>query len=432
MRVLLALAALFDLWIIHIDAKTAFLNGNSDVELYVRQPEGFVDRRYPKHVLRLCKSLYGLKQAPRIWYLLLCETILSLGFVQCTSDPSIYFHPEYMVILAVYVNDILVIRQSQEICDQFYDKISQHFCMEYKGPVTSFLGLNIIRDGSSIAINQIGYIEHMLQRFQMDKAKPVDTPLNPSLPLRKAAPSDKRTDPQSYQELTGSLNHAAVFSRPDIAFAVSKLSQFNSDPTETHMKAARRVLAYLKGTINHSIVYGNASHNDIHAYTRAFHPDQVLGFADADYAMDKDDRKSQTGYVFMINNGPVSWTSHKQTSVALSNMKAEYMSLSDASREAITRIHLYSDLDVSTVSPPLLYSDSTSALSLTDESAPYQRSKHIDTRYHYIRDILENGEIQVDYVSSAENPADVFTKALGAESHHRCVIGMGLQSVYVQ
>ena len=206
----------------------------------------------------------------------------------------------------------------------------------------------------------------------------------PLLPLHKVAPSDKQTDPQSYQELTGSLNHAAVFSRPDIAFAVSKLSQFNSDPTETHMKAARRVLAYLKGTINHSIVYGNASHNDIHAYTRAFHPDQVLGFADADYVTDKDDRKSQTGYVFMINNGPVSWTSHKQTSVALSTMEAEYMSLSDASREAIARIHLYSDLDVSTVSPPLLYSDSTSALSLTDESAPYQRSKPIDTRYHYI------------------------------------------------
>src|SRR5205814_5037055 len=159
--------------------------------------------------------------------------ILSLRFVQCTSDPSIYFHPEYMVILAVYVDDILVIRQSREICDQFYDEISQHFCMEYKGPVTSFLGLNIIQDGSSIAINQIDYIEHMLQRFQMDRAKPVDTSLNPSLPLHKVAPSDKRTDPQSYQELTGSLNHAAIFSHPDIAFAVSKLSQFNSDPTDS-------------------------------------------------------------------------------------------------------------------------------------------------------------------------------------------------------
>src|SRR5216117_403635 len=251
--------------------------------------------------------------------------------------------------------------------------------MEYKGPVTSFLGLNIIRDGSSIAINQIGYIEHILQRFQMDKAKPVDSPLNPSLPLSKVAPSDKQTDPQSYQELTGSLNHAAVFSRPDIAFAVSKLSQFNSDPTETHMKAARRVLAYLKGTINHSIVYGNASHNDIHAYTRAFHPDQVLGFADADYAMDKDDRKSQTGYVFMINNGPVSWTSHKQTSVALSTMEAEYMSLSDASREALTRLQLFKDIRTFTDIPTIL-SDNQGALMIATNPTDHQRAKHIDIR----------------------------------------------------
>jgi len=196
------------------------------------------------------------------------------------------------------------------------------------------------------------------------------------------------------------------------------------------MKAARRVLAYLKGTINYSIVYSGDNNSDIQAFTRAFHPDQILGFSDADYAMDKDDRKSQTGYVFMINNGPVSWTSHKQNSVALSTMEAEYMSLSDASREAIVRTRLYSDLEISTASSPLLYSDSTSALSLTDESAPYQRSKHIDTRYHFIRDILEKGEIQVDYVPSEQNPADVFTKALNADSHHQCVQGMGLRPVY--
>ncbi|TMC14388.1 MAG: hypothetical protein E6J34_23715, partial [Chloroflexi bacterium] len=250
--------------------------------------------------------------------------------------------------------------------------------MEYKGPVSTFLGLNIIRNESSIAINQIGYIEHILQRFQMTEAKSASTPLNHTLPLRKATPNDVRADLQSYQELTGSLNHAAVFSRPDIAFAVSKLSQFNSDPTETHMRAARHVLAYLKGTINYCVVYGKASDIGVHAYTRAYYPsDQasVLGFADADHGTDKDDRKSQTGYVFMINNGPVSWTSHKQNSVALSTMEAEYMSLSDSSREAIARTNLYSDLGI-TALPPLIYSDSTTALALTDESANYQRAKH--------------------------------------------------------
>lgn len=269
----------------------------------------------------------------------------------------------------------------------------------------------------------------------MDKAKPVDTPLNPSLPLVKAKPGDKRTDIQTYQELTGSLNHCAVFSRPDISFAVSKLSQFNSDPTETHMKAARRVLVYLKGTIYYSIIYGDAIDTEIHAYTRAIHPEDylsILGFADADHASDKDDRKSQTGYIFLINNASVVWESHKQQSVTLSTRDAEYMAVSDASREAITRIHLYTDLQITTAQPPLLYSDSITALLLTDESAPYQRSKHIDVRYHFIRDIVKKGEIQVDYVPSEENPADIFTKALNSDLHHHCVLGLGLRPIYLQ
>ncbi len=357
MRVLLSLAALFDLWIIHIDAKTVFLNDKSDVELYVHQPEGFVDRRYPNHVLRLSKSLYGLKQAPRIWYLLLCETILSLGFIQCTSDPSIYFHPEYKVVLAVYVDDILVLGKTREICDQFYNEISQHFCIEYKGPVTHF-SVSILCEMNQGSQSIKSGILNICWHGQMDKAKPVEIPLNPSLPLLKAKSGDKRMDIQSYQEFTGSHNHATVFSRLDISFAVSKLSQFNSDPTETHMKAAHQLLTYLKGTINYSIVYGDASDAEIYAYTRAIHPDDylsILGFSD-----------------------------FRPTS-----------------------------------QPPLLYSDSTTALFLTDESSLYQRSKHIDTRYHYIRDILEKQKFslsQVDYVCTFRGePADIFTKALSAD-----------------
>ncbi|HMD14592.1 MAG TPA: reverse transcriptase domain-containing protein, partial [Bacteroidota bacterium] len=161
------------------------------------------------------------------------------------------------MILAVYVDDILVCGPTEFICQEFYKAISQFFKMEYKGLVSSFLGLNIIRTSEYIAINQIGYIDRMLERFQMVNCKTAKTPLDPSLPLRKATDTDKRTDQKYYQELTGSLNHAAVFSRPDIAFAVSKLSQFNSDPTETHMKAARHVLRYLKGTKDYSIVYSN-------------------------------------------------------------------------------------------------------------------------------------------------------------------------------
>ena len=264
----------------------------------------------------------------------------------------------------------------------------------------------------------------MLEQFQRTNCKPAKTPLEPSLPLRKAMPMDKRTDPTSYQELTGSLNHAAVFSRPDIAFAVSKLSQFNSDPTETHMKAARHVLRYLKGTIDYSITYGSMDVTEI-----AVHNANIVGYADADWGGDKDDRKSTTGYVFAINGGPVSWTSHKQLSNAVSTMEAEYMALSDASREAIARSHLSADLSMQASSTSLLLSDSQNALSLTGPASNYQRQKHIDIRYHFIRDVIQKDQVNVDFIPTAEQPADILTKALGPQLHQRCVDRLGLRPV---
>ena len=197
-RHLFVLAAFLCLFMLHIDAKSAFLNGESDVELYVQQPEGFVDPRYPYKVLRLNNSLYGLKQASRIWYLLLCDTICSLGFVPSVSDPSIYIHKNLGLIVAVYVDDILVLGD-QHKCDQFFTAISQHFLMENKGAVTSFLGLNVQRHGKSISINQVGYIQHVIERFQMTNCKPSKTPLEHSLPLRKGTAMDRRTDQKSYQ-----------------------------------------------------------------------------------------------------------------------------------------------------------------------------------------------------------------------------------------
>ena len=142
-RTLLAIAAFYRLYILHADAKTAFLNGNSDLELYVEQPEGFLDRNYPDKVLRLRKSLYGLKQAPRIWYLLLCQHILDLGFQSCDLDPSIYINVEKGIILSVYVDDILIFGLNQQSCEAIFQQLSSQFRMENLGPPTTFLGLNI-------------------------------------------------------------------------------------------------------------------------------------------------------------------------------------------------------------------------------------------------------------------------------------------------
>jgi hypothetical protein len=234
-RLLLAIAALMNLYILHADAITAFLNGNSDVEIYMHQPEGFINQQYPHKVLKLNKSLNGLKQASRIWYLLLCSILESFGFTPYPSDNSIYTRGN--IILAVYVDDILIFGPDKPSCIQVYDSLSQHFKINNLGPVKSFLGINVIRNNGTISINQSGYIDRMLKRFNLTNATPTRTPLNPSLPLQASKPNERRADPTKYQEITGSFTHLSVYSRPDIAYATSIVCQFNSDPSVTHLKA---------------------------------------------------------------------------------------------------------------------------------------------------------------------------------------------------
>ena len=280
-RQLFAIAAFYSLHMIHADVKTAFINGKSDVELYLEQIPGFIDERHPHKVLRINRSLYGMKQASRIWYLLLCKTITIYGFEQLISDPCIFISRERRIIIAVYVDDILIFGPDAQECQTVYDYLAQHFQMNNLSEPTTFLGLNVSRNWQkrTITINQDGYIDHLLQRFQMENCIPVSIPLNRSLPLRKRQPHEKPANRELYQEMTGSLMHLAVYSRPDIAFAVSKLSQFNNDPSQTHLKAARHVLRYLKKTRELSITYGGQMNAGLN----------FKGYADASHASDLDD-----------------------------------------------------------------------------------------------------------------------------------------------
>ena len=418
-RLLFAISAFLGLEILHADCKTAFLNGNSDLEIYIQQPEGFVSHQHPHKVLLLNKSLYGLKQAPRIWYLLLCTTIIELGFTPLETDSSIYFSPSQHVLLAVYVDDILIFGTSKDSCHLIYNHLSKHFKMQNLGAPTSFLGLNIVRSHPhEISINQTGYIDRILTRFQMHNAQPARTPLDYALPLLSAKPEDKLANLQLYQELIGSLNHLAIFSRPDISNAVSQLSQFLTQPTETHLKAARHILRYLKYTSAYSISYLKGNNSNL----------RLWGFTDANWGGDKNDRKSHTGYLFCLNGSPISWTSKKQTTVATSTMEAEYMALSDASREAIARLQQLSELRF-VIPTPTLLSDNQGALEIAENPTNFQRAKHIDIRYHFVRHTLESNQISIDYIPSSDNPADVLTKALEPAKHERCIERIGLHEI---
>lgn len=412
-RQLLAIASFLNLTIIHIDAQNAFLHGDSDLTLYIEQPEGFINKRYPNKVLRLKRSLYGLKQAPRIWHLLLVSHILDLGFEQLESDTSIFYAPRTGTILAVYVDDIMVMGKDERVCNAVYEELSKHIKMQNLGFPKTFLGLNIERNMSNgtIAINQTGYIHKMLSRFQMTNAKEASTPLPSSLTLSQAQSTDTRCDQKHYQELIGSLNHLAVFSRPDITHAVSKMAQFNTDPTNSHMAAARHILRYLKGTADRKITYGTTKNLDIFV------------FADANWGGDPDDRKSTSGYVCYVGGGPVSWTSRKQHTVALSTLEAEYMSMSDAGREAIARKQLHDELEIKTRTP-IIYCDNQGALAIAENPTNHQRSKHIDIRYHFVRNAIKAGQINVEYIPTDQQVADVFTKALVKAKHLRCVVDL--------
>jgi Reverse transcriptase (RNA-dependent DNA polymerase) len=411
-RTIIAIAAGRNYFILHIDCKNAFLNGLSDAEIYVTQPEGFEDPHYPQKVLRLNKSLYGLKQAPRIWYLLLSEVIIGLGFLPLETDTCIYVKDN--ITIAVFVDDILVTGPKSS-CYKFYNDLSKHFLVEDKGEATSFLGINIERRNNSISINQPGLIDRILTKFNMVNATTLKTPLEPQAYLPKASDDNKIDDfcdpeyASFYQELVGALNHLAIFTRPDLSYAVSMLAQFNSNPLKIHWKAALRVLRYLKLTRNFCITYRKG---------RII----IVGFSDADWGSNPIDRISMTGYVFMVNGGAVSWTSHKQTAVALSTMEAEYMALSDASRESIARGQFFIELDIFPLSTPIpIYSDNQSALEITENPKNYRKAKHIDIRYHAVRHYILEGKVEVDYIPTDNQPADILTKPLGPTKHQRCL-----------
>ena len=222
------------------------------------------------------------------------------------TDTSMYIRGE--IILVLYVDDILIAGLSFQACSAAAAELSRKLEVVNKGEVKSFLGLNVVRnyEKHAIAISQPGYIDRLLAKFNMTNARSASTPFETGTKLKLGTANDTLCNVKLYQELVGSLNHLAVFTRPDIAFAVSVLSKYNSNPTTTHFKAALYVLHYLKGTRNYCIVYKRSTNIPI---------SDIISYADSDFASDEDDRKSYTGYVFLINGGTVTWSTHKQSTV---------------------------------------------------------------------------------------------------------------------
>lgn len=397
-RTLLAIAARNKYKVKQFDVKTAFLYGELQEDVYMKQPIGFDDNT--GRVCKLKKSLYGLKQASRCWNIKFKNFIEKFGFVATESDPCVFISVsgESVAILAIYVDDGLVIGNNERVIDSVITHLKQQF--EVKTiELGCFLGIEIQRlDDGSIFLNQKAYARKVLNKFSMIDCNAVATPADSNQVLEKFEDSEIANYP--YRQLVGSLMYLAIATRPDIAFAIGKVSRFLERPTQAHVVAAKRILKYIKGTISHGILYDSYGEN------------RIDGYSDADYAGDVTSRKSTSGYAFVIGNGVVSWGSILQKSISLSTMESEYISASEATRELIWLNRLTNELTQDKFGTPILFVDNQSAIKLANNPVNHKRSKHIDVKYHFIREKLNDGILKLEDIRSEDQLADIFTKAL--------------------
>jgi transposase InsO family protein len=440
-RALLSMAAYYDFEIHQMDVKTAFLNGDLDHVIYMTQPEGFAVAGQEQLVCKLGKSLYGLKQAGRAWYEKIDEAFQCLGFTPLKSDPCIYAlnRGSVVVFIALYVDDLLLISNSVSALTKLKADLTRLFSMKDLGDAEYVLGIQIERNRTSrtLSISQGEYIRNVLERFGMADCKPVATPLETSSKLTKAdcPPPGSPTDAaftRLYQSAVGAIMYAMLGTRPDIAYAVTALSQFNSNPGQPHWSAVKHVLRYLRGTIGYKLTYGpdaavgGFTSPKVGPLTSSSLP--LYGYSDSDWGSDPDDRRSVTGYVFMLGGGAVSWQARKQTTVALSSVEAEYMAATQATKEAMWWRSVLVELGHHVNGPTVIHSDSQGSIALTRNPQHHARSKHIDIRHHFVREQVAVGTVTLQYIPTEDMLADVLTKSIPRDKHARLVVAMGLHS----
>ena len=386
-----------------MDVSAAYLNGVLEEEIYMRQVEGFELPRQEGKVLRLKKAIYGLKQSGRTWYTRLTNELCEkAGYKRIHSDYGVYVSRNYpRIILVIYVDDILIIAKTEENMQVIKQRLSSSFKMKDMGRAKSFLGINIWYDKvkKQAILSQEGFTKEILERFGMTDSKTVRTPID-SNKFYSRGEDEESFNKIDYIRAIGALMYLSQATRPDLAYAVSFLSRFSSDPSFKHWQAVKRVFRYLNGTVYHGLSI-KASNEEL----------KIVGFADADYAGDETSRKSTSGYVFLMNEACISWSSKKQSSVALSTTESELIAATFAAREAIWLKRLMEEIgeNIGTIRIGV---DNNSVLQLIANPVFHARTKHIDVAQFFIREKVEEKEIQVERVDTTMNCADIFTKPI--------------------
>lgn len=404
-RTLLAVCNQKGILVHQMDVKSAFLHGDIKDEIYLSLPKGYTDNNM---VCKLKKSLYGLKSSPKNWNDKFNSVMLSEGFKQCKTDYGLYVkqYNGQIVYLLLYVDDLLISGTDIECVNKTKEMLKRNFSMKDLGLAKYFLGISIEQDAINgiLKISQKAFLKQILQKYNMSECKSVATPMDSkfktdSLNKQKSESQELET---RCRQLIGCLLYAVLGSRPDLCACVSILSRFQKCASEELWNMLKRVLRYIKGTIDLSLVF-ERNKNDV----------IIVGYVDSDWGGDLVDRRSTAGFVFKIFGSPVSWCTRKQPSVALSSTEAEYMALSMATAEACWLKQLITDFFIN-VEYVLIYEDNQSSIKVAKNPVLHKRMKHIDIKHHFIREKIVEGLIKLSYVETSEQVADLLTKPLSS------------------
>jgi hypothetical protein len=354
-------------------------------------------------VLRLDKALYGLKQAPKMWYEKIDSYLRNQDFKKGTGDYNLYIirQGEKILLLALYVDDLLFTSNCDKWINWFKQQLESRFEMSElnEGEITLYLKAESVQVPDGIFLTQRGYAWKVLEQFEMTGCSPVSTPMVEKLKLATDM-SQPYVDPTYYRSIVRSLIQLE-HTRFDIGFAVGIVSRFMARPQVPHLQAARRILRYIKGTWQYGVLYRRNNHPTL------------TGFIDSDWAGDIEQARSTTGLVFCLGDSPITWLSKRQSSTVLSSTEAEYMAMSNACRESTWLEMLATDLGLTVQQPITLHCDNEASMKMVLNPQITPRNKHIAAHDHYSRDKVGNGDIQLSYVPTTEQLADLFTKPLG-------------------
>jgi len=415
-RAILAIAPTRKLHIQQMDIKGAYLNGTLKERVYMQQPEGFTDGS--GRVCLLVKTLYGLKQAGCEWNIELDTKLRRRGYARLRSDPCAYILRigEEFAIITVWVDDLLLFATTIRLISKMKADIKAEWEVTDLGKPSKIVGIEITMNMGSIAISQSKYIESILKKEGLERANPVGMPLDPNTPLEPNPEGNEGNRSNSFVRLLGELQFIANATRPDIAYAVNRLASYTANPSLQHVGALKRILWYLKGTKTHGIVYKALPQE----------PNFFYGYADASYG-NADNCRSISGYVFLAGNGAITWSLRKQVSITLSSTEAEYVALAEAAREACWLKSLYGKLGLLQEDvPTLIRGDNDGSIAMVRNPQFHKRSKHIAIRWHWVRDLVQEGKVFINSCRDPEQTADVLTKALPCPKHQKHTREMGL------